>query len=269
MKFVSFNTNGLRARIHQVKELIKIHQPEVIGLQETKVNDTMFPIKDFINLGYKIFYFGQKNHYGVAIFTKINPIMITKGLPNDKMDAERRLIIAKIPSSIGNIIVINGYFPQGENRNNLIKFPAKKKFFHDLREYLIKQLMNNKLILIMGDINVTSTDFDIGIGEDNRKRWLQIGKCAFLPEERKWINSIFDLGLVDVWREKNPEVNNCFSWFDYRSKGFCDNRGLRIDVILATKELANYCIETGIDYNIRKMEKPSDHAPVWSKFEFN
>ncbi|MXP50932.1 exodeoxyribonuclease III [Pantoea sp. SoEX] len=268
MKFVSFNINGLRARIHQLKEIIKFHKPDVIGLQETKVDDSMFPVKDVVNLGYEFFYYGQKRHYGVAIFTKIHPIRVFKGLPNNNTQSECRLIIAEIPSPIGSITVINGYFPQGENRNHPTKFPAKKKFFYDLRNYLSKKLMVNNLVLIMGDINITSTDLDIGIGEKNKKRWLQTGKCAFLPEEREWISQLFNLGMIDIWRQQHPRVNNRFSWFDYRSKGFYENRGLRIDLLLVTKSLATHCIETGIDYDIRKMHKPSDHAPVWSKFQF-
>ncbi|MBK4775421.1 exodeoxyribonuclease III [Candidatus Pantoea edessiphila] len=268
MKIVSFNINGLRARIHQLKEIIKFHTPDIIGLQETKVDDTMFPIRDLMNLGYEFFYYGQKKHYGVAIFTKIMPVTILKGFPTDNIYSERRLIIVEIPSPIGNIVVINGYFPQGENRNHPTKFSAKKKFFCDLRNYLLEILIMNKFVLIMGDINITGTDLDIGIGEQNRKRWLQMGKCGFLPEEREWISSLFKVGMIDIWRQQHPKINNCFSWFDYRSKGFYENRGLRIDLLLVTKELASYCIATGIDYAIRSMDKSSDHAPVWLKFQF-
>jgi len=120
----------------------------------------------------------------------------------------------------------------------------------------------------MGDMNISSTDRDIGIGEESRKRWLRTGKCSFLPEEREWMDRLLGWGLVDTWREHNPEVADRFSWFDYRSKGFDDNRGLRIDLVLASKTLASHCVETGIDYEIRSMEKPSDHAPIWSTFRF-
>ena len=120
--------------------------------------------------------------------------------------------------------------------------------------------------LIMGDMNISPTDLDIGIGEENRKRWLRTGKCSFLPEEREWMERLLGWGLVDTYRHANPEKNDQFSWFDYRSKGFDDNRGLRIDLLLASNPLAERCEETGIDYEIRSMEKPSDHAPVWAKF---
>ncbi len=113
----------------------------------------------------------------------------------------------------------------------------------------------------MGDMNISPTDLDIGIGEENRKRWLRTGKCSFLPEEREWMDRLMSWGLVDTFRHANPQTADRFSWFDYRSKGFDDNRGLRIDLLLASQPLAECCVETGIDYEIRSMEKPSDHAP--------
>ena len=119
----------------------------------------------------------------------------------------------------------------------------------------------------MGDMNISPTDLDIGIGEPNRKRWLRDGKCSFLPEEREWLGRLQSYGLVDTFRAMHPEADDKFSWFDYRSKGFDDNRGLRIDLVLASKPLAERCVETGIDLEIRAMEKPSDHSPVWAVFK--
>ncbi|PDO84378.1 exodeoxyribonuclease III [Kosakonia sacchari] len=267
MKFVSFNINGLRARPHQLEALVEQHQPDVIGLQETKVHDDMFPLEDVARLGYNVFYHGQKGHYGVALLTKETPISVRRGWPNDGEEAQRRIIMAEIPSPIGDITVINGYFPQGESRDHPLKFPAKEKFYQDLQNYLDTELDKTKPVLIMGDMNISPTDLDIGIGEENRKRWLRTGKCSFLPEEREWMERLKGWGLVDTFREANPDTQDRFSWFDYRSKGFDDNRGLRIDLLLASQPLAERCIETGIDYDIRSMEKPSDHAPVWAKFK--
>ena len=115
-------------------------------------------------------------------------------------------------------------------------------------------------------MGISHQDRDIGIGETNAKRWLRTGKCSFLPEERDWLNEVLDWGLIDTYRTLNPEQDNEFSWFDYRSRGFDDNRGLRIDLILATQTLADRCEESGIDYELRGIEKPSDHAPIWSQF---
>lgn len=266
MKFVSFNINGLRARPHQLNALVVKHAPDVIGLQETKVHDDMFPLEIVEKLGYHVFYHGQKGHYGVALLTKSLPLSVRKGFPGDSEETQRRLIMAEIPSSIGKITVINGYFPQGESRNHPIKFPAKAQFYQNLQSFLDTELDNTQLVLVMGDMNISPTDADIGIGEENCKRWLRTGKCSFLPEERVWMERLKSWGLVDTFRTAHPDVNDRFSWFDYRSKGFDDNRGLRIDLLLASESLTAHCADTGIDYEIRNMEKPSDHAPVWATF---
>ncbi|CAQ84075.1 MULTISPECIES: exodeoxyribonuclease III [Photorhabdus] len=267
MKFISFNINGLRARPHQLAAIVELHQPDVIGLQETKVHDELFPLEEVNKLGYHVFYYGQKAHYGVALLTRQAPIAVHRGFPGDDEDSQRRIIMADLETPHGLLTVINGYFPQGESRDHPVKFPAKEKFYQDLQSYLEQNLSPQSQVLIMGDMNISPTDLDIGIGDNNQKRWLKTGKCSFLPEERDWMDRLKDWGLVDTFRHLNPECNDQFSWFDYRSKGFDDNRGLRIDLLFASKPLAERCIATGIDYKIREMEKPSDHAPVWAEFE--
>ena len=147
------------------------------------------------------------------------------------------------------------------------KFPAKEKFYADLQQYLEKEHDKSNPILIMGDMNISPSDLDIGIGDENRKRWLRTGKCSFLPEERAWYQRLYDYGLEDSFRKINPTANDKFSWFDYRSKGFDDNRGLRIDHILVSQKLAERCVDVGIALDIRAMEKPSDHAPIWAEFK--
>ncbi|MCD4634383.1 exodeoxyribonuclease III, partial [Proteus mirabilis] len=187
--------------------------------------------------------------------------------PGDGEEAQRRMIMADIETPAGLLTVMNGYFPQGESRDHETKFPAKAKFYADLQQYLTTSLTPSSPVLIMGDLNISPTDKDIGIGENNMKRWLKMGKCSFLPEEREWLATLMGWGLTDTYRAQHPEVEDQFSWFDYRSKGFDDNRGLRIDLLLASRCLADNCISTGIDYDIRAMEKPSDHAPVWAEFK--
>ena len=267
MKFVSFNINGLRARPHQLAAIIEQHQPDVIGLQETKVHDDMFPLEDVSQYGYHVFYHGQKGHYGVAMLTKQEPVAVRRGFPGDDEESQRRIIMTDIETPQGILTVINGYFPQGESRDHPTKFPAKEKFYRDLQDYLTTSLSVNNPVVVMGDVNISPTDLDIGIGEDSRKRWLRTGKCSFLPEEREWMERLKGWGLIDTFRAANPETADKFSWFDYRSRGFDENRGLRIDLIMASTPLAARCTETGIDYDIRGMEKPSDHAPIWATFD--
>ncbi len=270
MKLISFNVNGIRARLHQIKEVINKYTPDIIGLQEIKVQDAQFPIEDISSLGYHAEYFGQKSHYGVALLSKEKPVSVIKGFPNDREDAQRRFILGEYIINNKNVFVSNGYFPQGENRKHPVKFPAKEKFYADLISFLIENNSAEKNFVIMGDMNISPTDSDIGIGEENAKRWLKAGKTSFLPEEREWLKKIFDLGFIDTFRYLYPDEKNLFSWFDYRSFGFNRDpkRGLRIDLILASKPLIAKCKSTLIDYAIRGMEKPSDHCPVIAEFIF-
>ncbi len=271
MKVVSFNTNGIRSREHQLAKLHELYQPDVIGIQETKAQDVDFPLTMVENLGYKAHFYGQKTHYGVALLSRLEPQNVEKGFPSDDADTQRRLIVGRYETPKGGVVtVINGYFPQGESRDHPLKFPAKRKFYADLLDYLTRNHDPAAPILVIGDMNIAPLDRDIGIGEDNAKRWLKTGKCSFLPEEREWLARLRDWGLHDTYRTCYPEVDDRFSWFDYRSRGFErePKRGLRIDLVLATRILNEHCIDAGIAYDIRAMEKPSDHCPVWAEFDY-
>lgn len=272
MKIISFNINGLRARIHQLSALIDKHNPEIIGLQETKVHDEAFPFDDVEPLGYKAFIHGQKAHYGVAMLVRNDLVdkikKVQRGFPTDNEEHQKRMVMVTVESEKGNdVTVLNGYFPQGDNISHETKFPYKRQFYSDLMTYLNEYEDPTENVVVMGDINISPTDLDIGIGEPNRKRWLKTGKCSFQPEERQWLATLLDWGFTDTFRALHPEEAETYSWFDYRSKGFDDNRGLRIDVILATDSLNDNCNESGVDYELRGIEKPSDHAPIWSTFD--
>lgn len=269
MKAISFNVNSIRTRLHQLEALIDNHNPDFIGLQETKVTDNDFPLEDIRSLGYEVEFFGQKTHYGVAIMSRYPFKRVIKGFPGDADDAQRRFIGGQFDTPLGEVTLLNGYFPQGESRSHPVKFPNKEKFYADLQTFLKQEFSADQQLIVMGDMNISHQDLDIGIGEVNRKRWLKTGKCSFLPEEREWLNQLLSWGLYDSFRHLNPDENNLFSWFDYRSGGFEDNprRGLRIDLILATQSLLTKCKDAGIDYEIRGMDRPSDHCPVWAEFK--
>lgn len=269
MKAISFNVNSIRTRLHQLEKVIDKHQPDFIGLQETKVQDQDFPVEAIESLGYQVAFHGQKTHYGVALLHKASPSRIQKGFTTDTEEAQKRLVLGQFELAGGKTLtVINGYFPQGENREHPVKFPNKKKFYADLQTLLESDLKASDPVIVMGDLNISPEDIDIGIGEDNRKRWLRDGKCSFLPEEREWLATLKGWGLKDSYRHIFPDKDDKFSWFDYRSKGFDRDpkRGLRIDLILATEPLIEACVDAGIDYDIRGMEKPSDHCPIWAEF---
>ncbi|MDX1755010.1 MAG: exodeoxyribonuclease III [Marinobacter sp.] len=269
MMFVSFNVNSIRTRLHQLQAVVETYQPDMIGLQETKVTDDHFPVEDIQAMGYQVHFHGQKTHYGVALLSRQAPDSVQKGYPWDDEDAQRRFIAGNFQVNGEKLTVINGYFPQGENRNHEIKFPAKRKFYADLVSYLDELKRNDHHIVLMGDMNISPTDKDIGIGEANAKRWLREGKTSFLPEERDWLAQVEARGLTDVFRHLHPDEADTFSWFDYRSRGFErePKRGLRIDLIMASEGLLTRATGAGVSYEIRGMEKPSDHCPVWARFD--
>ena len=268
-RFVSFNINGIRARQHQLEAVREVIDPDVMGLQETKVHDDQFPLSDIEGLGYHVEYFGQKGHYGVALLSKAAPVFVQKGFPGEDEEAQKRFIHARYEFEGREVDVLNGYFPQGESQDHPTKFPMKRAYYANLMAYIDTLKAEGRSIIVMGDMNIAPEDIDIGIGEVNAKRWLKNRKTSFLPEEREWYSALMSRELTDTYRLHYPESTELYSWFDYRSRGFNDEpkRGLRIDHILCTSDLIDKCIDAGISYELRAMEKPSDHAPIWSAFD--
>ncbi|WP_438949881.1 exodeoxyribonuclease III [Psychrobacter submarinus] len=271
VRFVSFNINGIRARQHQLEAVRDIIDPDVMGLQETKVHDEQFPLKNVESLGYHVEYFGQKAHYGVALLSKVAPIFVQKGFPGEDEEAQKRFIHARYVFEGREIDVLNGYFPQGESQDHPIKYPMKRAYYADLTAYIDVLIAEGRTLIIMGDMNIAPEDIDVGIGEANAKRWLKNRKTSFLPEEREWYAALMSRDLIDTYRLHYPDSEDFYSWFDYRSRGFNDDpkRGMRIDHILCTPDLVDQCADAGISYDLRAMEKPSDHAPIWSAFDLS
>ena len=270
MRFVTFNANGIRARLHQVEAIARLHSPDVIALQEIKVQDDLFPVDAVKSIGYPhAVIHGQKGHYGVALLSLCQPAEVQCGFPWRAADQQRRFVTASYNVGGRSVRVINGYFPQGENRDHPVKFPAKETYYQDLLRYLREFCDPAQPLLVSGDMNVAPEDEDIGIGEDNRKRWLRQGTTSFLPEEREWLAAVMDWGLTDTYASWIGDGERLYSWFDYRSRGFerTPKRGLRIDFILTTDTLAAAVADCGIDYGIRGEHKPSDHCPVWCHFK--
>ncbi len=216
-------------------------------------------------LGYNVFYHGQKGHYGVALLTKETPIAVRRGFPDDGEEAQRRIIMAEIPSPFGNVTVINGYFPQGESRDHETKFPAKAAFYQNLQNYLETELNKENPVLIMGDMNISPTDLDIGIGEENRKRWLRTGN---VPSCRKNGN-----GWTACWAgawwipgvRLTPTIMSISRGLITAPKASTITVGCA-SICCWPASLWRSAAWKPIDYEIRGMEKPSDHAPVWATF---
>jgi len=268
-RIMSFNVNGIRARLHQLESVLEQHAPHIIGLQEIKVSNAEFPVDAITQMGYQVDFHGQKGHYGVALLSKMPAVSVTRGYPSDDQESQCRMIHGQYDINGQIIHVINGYFPQGEGRAHPTKFPAKAKFYADLRAYLGNNFNGKDRVIVMGDMNVAPADIDVGIKPENAKRWLKTGKSAFLPEEREWLETLQDWGLVDSFRSMNPQDDRSYSWFDYRSRGFEQEPkiGLRIDLILASLPAMENLVGSGIDFEARAFEKPSDHCPIWADFK--
>ena len=260
IRIICFNINGLRARPHQLQALKEKYDPDVVALQEIKVSDEDFPEQIPTELGFNYYNYGQKGFHGVAIFSKQAPINIIKGLEGAEDEAQKRYIQCDYSTNTGPLSICNSYFPQGENRKHPDKFPYKDRYYKRITNH-IKNLNTN--VILTGDFNIAPDRNDIGMNEDGIKRWLSQGHTAFLPEEIEWYKKLTDLGLVDIWRERNPDSTKC-SWFDYRSRGFDQDpkRGLRIDHFLLSKNVQEKYMNSEIDHELRAMEKPSDHCPV-------
>ncbi len=266
MRICSFNVNSVRVRQGLILEYLSEHQPDIVGLQETKVTDEDFPFEPFVDAGYEVSVFGQKSYNGVAVLSLKEPKAVQLGFKDEAEDAQKRFQCLNFEDGDGgDLVVINGYFPQGENRAHATKFPAKVKFYEDLQEHL-KNYSPDQKIVVMGDLNISPQDIDIGIKPENAKIWLRNGKCSFLPEEREWIERLKNWGFIDTFRFLKPE-EEAYSWFDFRSGGFKDNRGLRIDQIWVTDPLIQRLEDAGIDYKMRAAERPSDHCLIWSDFK--
>src|SRR5690554_2598305 len=171
MMFVSFNVNSIRTRLHQLEALVESHNPDIIGLQETKVRYEEFPVEAIRELGYHVHFHGQKTHYGVALLSGIEPDRVFKGYPGDEDDAQRRMITGQFTVNGKKLTVLNGYFPQGESREHPIKFPAKERFYAALMASLDAIHEPDGHGVTLGDMNIRPSDTDCRIGAINAKRW--------------------------------------------------------------------------------------------------
>ena len=248
MKIATFNANSIRSRLNVLIKWLGLHQPDILAVQETKVQDPDFPISDLAAAGYEIVFRGQKKYNGVAILSKEKPGDIVSALPQDTMDQARFL-----KAKIGNIILINTYVPQGMAVDSE-KFQYKLNWFRWLREYLEQHHTPDEPILWVGDLNVAREDIDVHSPE---KLW---GHVCFCELVQKALSDVMDWGFIDVFRQMHSEPEH-YTFWDYRvPNGFKRNVGWRLDYIMMTPKLADKCIDCWIDREPRGWEKPSDHT---------
>ncbi|MBC7984998.1 MAG: exodeoxyribonuclease III [Candidatus Obscuribacterales bacterium] len=257
MKIATWNVNSLRVRLSQLSDWLT-NAPanssiDVIALQEIKMRDEEFPRAAIEALGLHAAFSGQRTYNGVAILSRL-PIDERQADIPDFDDEQKRVLAV----TVGGVRIINVYVPNGQTPES-DKFFYKLRWLAALRTYLQSELKRYPKLIVLGDYNIAPEDRDV----HDPKAWE--GSVHVTPQERAALKSIADLGLVDVFRQfEQPEKS--FSWWDYRAMAFRRNHGLRIDLILASGELAAACESCQIDRQPRTWERPSDHTPIVATF---
>ncbi len=253
MKIATWNVNSLNVRLEHVLKWLKTNNPDILVLQEIKQITENFAKDQFSKAGYHSVANGQKTYNGVAVITLNEPSDIVLEIPKFQ-DPQKRILAC----TIGNTRVINLYIPNGSELDS-DKYIYKLNWLDALTCFLRSEIKKHNNLIILGDFNIAPTDKDV----HDTKIWNNGILCS--PPERKALQEILDLGFIDVFRQfKQPEKT--FSWWDYRAAGFRRNAGLRIDLILASKNLSLNCKSSYIDKEPRSWERPSDHTPVVAEF---
>lgn len=254
MKLAAWNVNSIRAREERVLGWLDAHRPDVLCLQETKVEEGKFPAEGFRARGYEVAACCQKTYNGVAIVSRTPLADVERGLADGVEDAQARCIAA----TAAGVRVLSVYVPNGEAVGSE-KFAYKLAWMDRLRAHLAARVTPDAPLVVCGDFNVAPAPLDV----HDPAAWE--GHVLFSEPERAALARLVSVGLVDLVRQLHP-ATPLFTWWDYRMLSFPKNRGLRIDHILATPALAARATAAGVDREARKGKQPSDHAPVWAEF---
>jgi len=255
MKIATFNTNSVRVRLPIITDWLGLEQPDILCLQETKVQDKDFPDDHFKSAGYKTLFHGQKSYNGVAIISKRPFEDAHRGLYGD-IDEEARFISARCE----HLTVINVYVPQGFAPGT-DRFDYKLRWMKDLLATIKRDFVPDDLLLLAGDFNVALMPGDLFDPDGLR------GEAGYHPDEQAVMGEILDWGFVDIFRKHQPEAGH-YTFWDYRiPNGFKRNMGWRIDYILATAPLAEKSVRSWIDKGPRSRPKPSDHTFLVAEFQ--
>ena len=258
LRIASFNINSIRIRLHDLQNWMNSFQPDVLCLQETKVQDKDFPLEFITAAGYYSTYFGEKGRNGVAILSKQKPDHVAVGLDEWGNSGEARLISA----TFGAYAIVNTYVPQGREVDTDY-FQYKLSWLTHLRDYFSRHFSPDDKLLWVGDLNVAPDPIDV----HDPKRLA--GRVGFHPAEQAALAVARDWGFTDIFR-KHCQAAGQYTFWDYRVKEALQ-RGLgwRIDHIYATKSLASCSVAAAIDTTLRQAPRPSDHAPITATFELN
>jgi exodeoxyribonuclease-3 len=255
MKAATFNANSIRARTEIIVDWLAENKPDVLCIQETKVQDKDFPVDAFAETGYKFVFKGEKSYNGVAIFSKGKLTNVEFGLDSEPKD-EARIITAKT----SGITVVNTYIPQGFEIESE-KYQYKLDWLKRLLEYFNKHFKQTDKLLWMGDFNIAFEAIDVydPVGLDET--------VCFNRQLSQVLKKFMDWGLVDLFRKHCSEPGQ-FTFWDYREpNGFKRNHGWRLDHIMGTKPMAKKCVDCFIDSKPRTLTKPSDHTFVVAEFK--
>ncbi len=254
MRIASWNVNSLRVRLEHVADWLEQVQPDILGLQETKLVDDKFPVSEIETLGYRCAFSGQPTYNGVAVLSRLPIEEVTTQLDSFE-DPQRRVLGAQI----GPIRLLNLYVPNGQSVDSE-KYIYKLDWLAALRAQLARESEAHEYIAVVGDFNTAPS---AGAVHDP-EHWE--GKVLCSPKERAALGEILELGFEDTYRLFDQPGEN-FSWWDYRAAAFRRNMGLRIDLVLASNALSQRCVGAAIDKSPRKLERPSDHTPVYADFD--
>jgi len=254
-KIATFNVNSIRPRLEIVLAWLARHRPDVLCLQETKVQDQDFPALPLINAGYHIIFRGEKSYNGVAMISKIKPTEIRFGLDDGGQADGTRLVSAKV----GPVFIVNTYVPQGREIDHAM-YQYKLKWFRRLRAWFESHFTPSTPLVWAGDLNVALEAKDIHNAEK------QSDNVCYHEAVRRVFADTVAWGFVDVFRKHHPEPGQ-YSYFDYRTPNAVQRKmGWRVDHILATPALAAKSIGAGIDLEPRLGKSPSDHTVMTAEF---
>ena len=254
MRIATWNVNSLRVRMPHLQDWLAANPVDAIALQETKLADPEFPCGDLTALGLNQAYCGQRTYNGVAILSREPLIDVVHGIPG--FEDEQRRVVA---GSLGDVRIIDVYVPNGQVVGSE-KFEYKLRWLAALERYIVDLLTKYPRLVVLGDYNIAPDDRDV----HDPKAWE--GSVHVSEPERAALRSLLQTGLTDCFRLfEQPEKT--YSWWDYRMLAFRRNHGLRIDLILASAAMAQKCAACHIDRGPRKLERPSDHAPVVATFD--
>lgn len=250
MKITTWNVNGIRARLTHVLDFLREHEPDVLCLQETKVEDALFPLEVLEDEGYEVTFDGQKGYNGTAILAAHELEDVQKGMPDDEPDADKRVLAA----SVNGFRVLDLYVVNGQEVGS-DKYYYKLDWLRRLRTYLDREFSAADDVVVVGDFNVALEDRDVHDPE-----WWR-GKILCSDAERAAMRNVMAFGLEDSLRQHHEQAG-IYTWWHYTGGAAIKDDGLRIDYVLSSESAAARCTDVIVHKEERQKESPSDHVPV-------